>query len=86
MWRGPANGLGWSGANAISLILDSLAATGACSGDALIRSMDALALPGGVERVYLGMYGSAIGGANLAGHVLSAIVNRPRALYRCGRI
>ena len=30
--------------------------------------------PGGGERVYLGMYGSADGGANLAGHVLSATV------------
>ncbi len=75
VWRGPANGSGWSGTNAISPILDNGSASGACSGDCLIRSMDALALPGGVEQVYLGMYGSASGGANLPGHVLSAIVN-----------
>ena len=75
VWRGPADNSGWSGNNAISPILDNGAASGACFGDALIRSMDALALAGGVERVYLGMYGFASGGANLAGHVLSAIVN-----------
>ncbi|MGA2502397.1 MAG: hypothetical protein ABSH20_32045, partial [Tepidisphaeraceae bacterium] len=75
VWRGPEGGSGWTGNNAISPILDDSAASGACSGDALIRSMDALALPGGEERVYLGIYGSASGGANLAGHVLSAILN-----------
>ena len=75
VWRGPADGSGWSRTNAISPILDNGLSSGACSGDALIRSMAALALPGGVERVYLGMYSSADGGANLAGHVLSAVVN-----------
>ena len=75
IWRGPADGSGWSGKYAISPILDKLSASGACSGDSLIRSMDALALPGGVERVYVGMYGSASGVPTLAGHVLSAIIN-----------
>jgi hypothetical protein len=80
VWRGLANGSGWSGSNAVSPILDSGAtasgASGAkCNGDALIRSMAATALPGSVERVYLGTYGSASGGANLAGHVLSALVD-----------
>jgi hypothetical protein len=75
VWRGPADGSGWSGSNAISAVLDSGAVNGACKGDALIRSMAAMALPAGGERVYLGMYGSANGGANLPGHVLSAIVN-----------
>lgn len=75
VWRGPADRSGWSAANAISPILDKGAVNGSCNGDALIRSMAAIALPGGVERVYLGMDGSASGGANLAGHVIGAIVN-----------
>ena len=75
VWRGPNDGSGWSGANAISPILDTGATSGSCSGDALIRSMAALPISGGQERIYVGMYGSASGGGNLAGHVLSAIVN-----------
>ena len=46
VWRGPANGAGWSAANAISPILDNSAATAACDGDALIRSMAALPVSG----------------------------------------
>jgi hypothetical protein len=75
VWRGPANGSGWTGSNAISPILDSGATTGSCNGDALIRSMAAMVLEGGGERVYVGMYGSANGGADLPGHVLSATIN-----------
>ncbi len=75
VWRGPASGSGWSGTNAISPILDNSSASGACSGDSLIRSMNALAQPGGMERVYLGMYSSASGSVSLAGHVLSATYN-----------
>jgi hypothetical protein len=75
VWRGPANGSGWTANNAISAILDSKASGGVCSGDALIRSIAALALAGGGERIYVGMYGSANGGAILPGHVLTAIVN-----------
>jgi hypothetical protein len=37
--------------------------------------MAAAALPGGGEVVYLGMYGSANGGANLPGHILNAVIN-----------
>jgi hypothetical protein len=75
VWRGPASGIGWNGGNAISPILDNPTASGACSGDAVIRSMAAMALPGGGELVYAGMYGAADGGANLAGHVLSATLS-----------
>lgn len=75
VWRGPADKSGWSGTNAISAILDNGSTSGKCDGDALIRTMAAMALPGGGERVYLGMYGSANGGVNLPGHVLSATVN-----------
>ncbi|MGA3082135.1 MAG: choice-of-anchor D domain-containing protein [Terracidiphilus sp.] len=80
VWRGPASGVGWSDANAISPMLDGSGDTN-CSGDALIRSMAAQplaispALPSGGEVVYVGMYGSANGGANLPGHVLSAVFN-----------
>lgn len=71
VWRGPASG-GWSGTNAISPFLDGVTGTTACSGDALIRTMAALATTGGGEVVYAGMYGAADGGATKAGHVFSA--------------
>jgi hypothetical protein len=72
VWRGPANGSGWSSTNAISPFLDGVQSTNACDGDALVRSMAAVVLPGGGETIYVGMYGAADGGATLAGHVLSA--------------
>jgi hypothetical protein len=74
LWRGPANGTAWTASNAVTAVLDS-GADGQCNGDALIRSMSAMALPGGGEIVYLGMYGAANGGANLPGHVLSVLIN-----------
>ena len=75
VWRGPADGSGWSGSNAISPILDSGATSGACNGDALIHSMASMTLAGGKEVVYVGMYGSSDYGANLPGHVLSATID-----------
>ncbi len=75
VWRGPASGVGWSGMNAISPILDSGEGNVSCSGDALIRSIAAAEVPGGGELIYVGMYGSLDGGANLAGHVLGAAVS-----------
>ena len=75
VWRGPASGASWSSSDAISPIFDNLASSGPCSGDALIRSMSAAALPSGGEVVYAGMYGSANGGAALPGHVLSSTFN-----------
>ena len=75
VWRGPANGSGWSASNAISPILDSGATDVACNGDALIRSMAAMPLAAGGEIIYVGMYGSAGYGANLPGHVLSATID-----------
>jgi hypothetical protein len=77
VWRGPANGDGWSAANAISPILDGKTGENNCLGNALIRSVAAMtlpvstALPSGGEVVYVGMYGSANGNKALAGHVLS---------------
>jgi hypothetical protein len=75
LWRGPAKGSGWSGSNAISPILDTGGTSGACSGDALIRSMAAMALTGNSEVVYVGMYGALDSGANIPGHLLRAVVN-----------
>lgn len=75
VWRGPAGGAGWSASNAISPILDSGATAVPCNGDALIRSIAAMPLASGGEVIYVGMYGAAGNGANLPGHILSAIFN-----------
>ncbi len=81
VWRGPANGIGWSAANAISNILDGITGDDNCAVNALIRSMAAMALPAstalpsGGEVVYVGMYGKSNGGATLPGHVKSATYN-----------
>jgi len=81
VWRGPANGVGWSDSNAISPILGGVTSNTNCNGDAEIRTMAALpqavsaALPSGGEIVYVGMYGTANGGATLPGHVLSGTMN-----------
>lgn len=71
LWRGPASG-GWTAANAISPFLDGITGNPSCNGDALIRSIAAMDLPGGGEVVYAGMYGYANGGRTKAGHVFSA--------------
>ncbi len=75
LWRGPASGIGWTAANAISPMFDGNRATSYCSGNALVRSIAAMALPGGGEIVYVGMYGSLNGGATLSGHVLRATMS-----------
>ena len=75
IWRGPANGSGWTSANGISSILDTGSNSGYCSGDALIRTLAAMPLAGGGEVVYAGMYGSLDGGARLAGEVFSATMS-----------
>jgi len=87
MWRGPASGVGWSVVNAISDILDGITGDDDCMGNALIRSMAALALPdstalpAGGEVVYVGMYGAANGDATLPGHVLRATYNTATASW-----
>jgi hypothetical protein len=75
LWRGPANGAGWTSANAVGSMFDGNRGSSYCSGNALVRSMAAIALPGGGEIVYVGMYGSVNGGATLPGHVLSIRMN-----------
>jgi hypothetical protein len=72
LWRGPADGTGWTNANAISSFLDGISGRSYCSGDALIKSIAALPLAGGGEVIYAGMFGSLNGGAILGGHVLRA--------------
>jgi len=72
IWRGPASGQGWTAANAISPFFDAVTGQPACNGDALVRSIAALALPGGGEIVYAGMYGAQDGGGIRGGHVFSA--------------
>jgi len=74
LWHGPA-GPGWTSANAISPILSGGAFAVSCNGNALIRSMAAMPLASGGEIIYLGMYGSAMNGSLLPGHVLSAVYN-----------
>jgi hypothetical protein len=74
VWRGPA-GSAWSSGNVLSPILDGTGGNSSCNGDALIRSMAAIALSGGKEVIYVGMFGSADGGATLPGHVLSATID-----------
>ncbi len=75
VWRGPANGVGWTAANAISTMLDGNHGSASCHGNALIRSMAAMALPGGGEVAYVGTYGSLNGGGTLPGHVLTATMS-----------
>ncbi len=77
VWRGPADGIGWGGGNAISPIgiLGSGTTGTSCSGEALIRTMAAMALPGGGETIYVATYGSAYENARLAGHIFNATVN-----------
>ena len=69
VWRGPANGSGWSASNAISPILDGSGGT-ICNGNALIRSIAALPLAVGGEVIYVGMAGSADGGGRGGGTCL----------------
>lgn len=72
VWRGPVDGSAWSSANLLSGFLDNVSAASYCDGNALINTVAAVALPGGSELIYVGMRGALDGGAQLAGHVLSA--------------
>ena len=74
VWRGPASGVGWTAANAISPILDGTGGT-VCNGNALIRSIAVLPVTGGDEVIYVGMAGADDGGGIVAGHVFSATVS-----------
>ncbi len=73
VWRGPASGGGWNSSNAISPILDDIGSAGPCNGNGLIRSIAAMPVQG-QEVIYVGMYGAADGGGNIAGHLLRAVL------------
>ena len=75
VWRGPADGIGWSSTNAISPILDTSGPAGTCSAKAMIRSLAALPLANGGEVVYAGMYGANSGGQMLPGHIFTATLS-----------
>ncbi|HEY1897346.1 MAG TPA: choice-of-anchor D domain-containing protein [Terracidiphilus sp.] len=75
LWRGPASGMGWTMANAVAPMFDGNRNSSYCNGNALIRSMAAVALPGGGEVVYVGTYGSLNGGGAAPGHVLSTTMS-----------
>jgi len=80
VWRGAADGSGWSAANAISPMLDGKPEP-SCNGNALIRSLaagganeqaGAGAQNDGAQVIYAGMAGLLDGGgANVPGHVFS---------------
>ena len=74
IWRGPANGVGWTAANAISPMLDGTNGS-VCNGNALIRSMAVLPLAGNAEAIYVGMAGALDGGGVVAGHVFTATIS-----------
>ncbi len=73
VWRGPANGSSWSPSNAISGMLDKLAAP-VCNGNAIIRSLASAPVASG-EFIYAGMAGRLDGGATAAGHLYRASWN-----------
>jgi hypothetical protein len=79
VWRGPANGSAWSATNAVSPILGTGITGAACSGDALIRTLAALALTGDSEAIYVGMYGVLDVGANVPGHIYRAVVSQTQS-------
>ena len=74
VWRGAATGSGWAAGNAISPILDGTGGS-VCNGNALIRSMGALATGNGGEAIYVGMAGATDGGGVVPGHLFAATIS-----------
>lgn len=81
VWRGPANGSGWSVANTMSRMLDGNNAPSCQSGppgNAQIRSIAASGTVAGQtaggERVYAGMAGTLDGAATVPGHLYGALL------------
>ncbi|HEY6444927.1 MAG TPA: choice-of-anchor D domain-containing protein [Acidobacteriaceae bacterium] len=76
VWRGAANGSGWSDSNLLSGMLDGESGS-FCDGNAEIRSLAAGVATGadpGAEQIYAGMAGFLDGGGLAAGHVFTAAV------------
>jgi hypothetical protein len=74
VWRGSGSG-GGAAMHAVTRIVDNLSAPGPCQGDALIRSIAAMALTPTTEIVYVGLYG----GTKLSGHLLTATIDTTSA-------
>lgn len=79
VWRGPANGEGWTPASLLSGMLDQNQGS-SCQGNAEIRSLAAginSAASGdpGAEQLYTGMAGSLDGGGLVPGHLFAASVD-----------
>lgn len=79
VWRGPADGAGWSDSNLLSSMLD-LDQGSFCNGNAEIRSL-AAALTNidpndpGAEQLYAGIAGTLDGGGLIPGHIFAAAVH-----------
>jgi hypothetical protein len=78
VWRGAADGTGWSAANALSKMLDGNNAPVCQSSNTPVRALAASGAISGrgdqAERVYVGLAGFPDGSLTHAGHVLTALV------------
>lgn len=79
VWRGPANGVGWSDASRLSGMMDGQK-NAFCNGDAEIRSLAAAPVTAGspasgAERIYAGMAGAADHGGSIPGQILTAQID-----------
>ena len=79
LWRGPANGAGWSDSNLLSSMLDGDQGS-FCNSNAEIRSLAAAPTntdpsDAGAEQVYVGMAGTLDGGGLIPGHLFTATVH-----------
>ena len=71
VWLGPASGVGWTAANAISPVLDGTGGTD-CEGNSQIGALAAQPVAAGGEQFYAGMAGPSVGGV-VAGHVFGGV-------------
>ncbi|MFP5229807.1 MAG: choice-of-anchor D domain-containing protein [Acidobacteriota bacterium] len=80
VWRGSADGSGWSDQNLLSPMLDQVQQP-SCDGNAEIRTLAAAPIlsgtsaGNGAEQLYAGMAGALDGGGLVAGHLFTATVN-----------
>ena len=83
VWRGPATGAGWSSSNLLSPMLDGNQQP-MCTSNAILRSLAAsgnLPATSGNERIYAGMYGTAINGSDVQGHLYGSTVTQSSGLF-----
>ena len=78
VWRGAADGTGWSAANALSKMLDGNNAPVCQPGNTQVRALAASGAISGrgdqAERIYVGLAGFPEGAMTHPGHVLTALV------------